>query len=106
MFYTERTSTAGSPHLVDVLGALDGELRQSGDVKLSAAVRVHLDVQLVGGILSQQVPEGQQRRLQPAGSDSGLNSPDNKLLPQTLTVQSQTKDTHTHTHTCGLHVKL
>lgn len=75
VFYSERTSTAGSPHLVDVLGALDGELCQSGDVKLSAAVRVHLDVQLVGGILPQQVPEGQQRHLQPAGSDSGLNNP-------------------------------
>lgn len=67
--YTERT------HPVDVLGALDGELRQSGDVELSAAVRVHLDVQLVGEVLPQQVPDQQQRHLQAADVDSGLMLP-------------------------------
>lgn len=78
--YTERTSAAGSPHPVDVLGALDGELGQSGDVKLSAAVRVHLNVQLVCEILPQQVPDQQQRQLQPADSDSGLTALDTHLL--------------------------
>lgn len=47
---------AGSRHPVDVLGALDGDLRQAGDVQLSAAVGVHLDVQPVGEVLAQQVP--------------------------------------------------
>lgn len=74
-FYTERTGTAESPHPVDVLGALDGELCQSGDVELSAAVRVHLDVQLVGEILPQQVPDRQQRHSQPADMTQGSNYP-------------------------------
>lgn len=59
-------------HPVDVLGALDGELGQSGDVELPAAVRVHLDVQFVGGIFPQQVPDQRQTQLQPADKHSGL----------------------------------
>lgn len=51
-------TAAGSPHPVDVLRTLDGDLRQSGDVQLSAAVRVHLDVQPVAEILAQQVATG------------------------------------------------
>lgn len=49
---------AGSPHLVDVLGTLHGDLGQSGDVELAAAVGVHLYVELVRRILPEQVPEG------------------------------------------------
>lgn len=49
---------AGSPHLVDVLGTLHGDLGQSGDVELAAAVGIHLYVELVRRILPEQVPEG------------------------------------------------
>lgn len=46
------------PHPVDVLRTLDGDLCQSGDIQLSAAVRVHLDVQPVGEVIAQQVATG------------------------------------------------
>lgn len=46
----------GSRHPVDVLGALDSDLRQPWDIQLPAAVGVHLDVQPVGEVLTQQVP--------------------------------------------------
>lgn len=49
---------AGSPHLVDVLGTLHGDLGQSGDVELAAAVGIHLYVEFVRRILPEQVPEG------------------------------------------------
>lgn len=57
----------GSPDLVDVLGTLHGDLGQPGHVELPAAVGVHLDVELVGRMVPEQVPEGQQRRYLPAG---------------------------------------
>lgn len=83
----------GSGYPVDVLGALDCNLRQSGDVELSTAVRVQLDVQFVCGILPEQVAAGNQsvracRRS--AGQQNPCREPSNLKQNQNL-VQNQTQ---------------
>ena len=51
-------SGRGAADPVDVLRALDRDLGEARHVELPAAVRVHLDVQLLAGVVSQEVPGG------------------------------------------------
>lgn len=44
-------------HPVDIFRTLDGEFGQPGDVQLSAAIGIHLDVQLIIETVAQQIPD-------------------------------------------------
>lgn len=50
-------------HPVDILRALDSELREARHIELTATVWVHLDVQLLTLVVPQKVPTGNSNTL-------------------------------------------